>query len=39
MKFLYHENISNGTTEETIGHTENMERQGPNACLDKKNGS
>jgi len=37
MRFLYHENISKGTTEEAIGRTDNMERQGTKACHDKKN--
>jgi hypothetical protein len=33
MRFLYHENGSTGSIEESRGHTDSMERQGLNACL------
>jgi len=31
MRLLYHENQSNETIEEARGHTDSMDRQGPNA--------
>jgi len=33
MRFLYHENRSNGPIEEAREHTDSMERQGANGCL------
>ena len=34
MRLLYHENWSTGSIEEARGHTDSMERQGANSCVD-----
>jgi len=36
MRFLHHENRSADSIEEARGHTDIMERQGPNECLTGK---